>query len=297
MLYWRQNEKSSNNCGHFPQLIRGLIVGSSGSGKTCLLFKLLLDECPVHKMDFLDYDRIVLVSPNLDLPEYQILIKGFNSGLNKKQLLKMFELQREIQDYEEVLRQLKGEKPIITVQAFKEEEKLPGPEELERRTLFIADDVMLMSKNLNKISKFFVAGRPRGIQSILLTQSFHQIPKRTIRDQTNFEVLFKTTPYIIEQIYEQINFDSSKRDFFLLCHDAWREDFSYLTHNHETSEFTKNLGVKKPPVSGGSLLPSKLMSNNYLEELAKYAESDNKLLQSARNAQNRFSTFQEQKAE
>ena len=42
------------NCKHFPSRFRGVIIGSSGSGKTMLNLKLLLSKCPECQSYFLD---------------------------------------------------------------------------------------------------------------------------------------------------------------------------------------------------------------------------------------------------
>src|SRR5439155_20414944 len=96
VLKW--NKKQTHiNCKHFPNQLRLLISGPSGVGKSALLLKLLTNICPIHKFShFLDYQTLILVSPSLSQQEYQILIKGFNAGLWKNQIIKLFEVQKQI---------------------------------------------------------------------------------------------------------------------------------------------------------------------------------------------------------
>ena len=60
---------------------------------------LLLKICPYY----LDYDMLVLCSPSLQQPEYQIIIKAVNAKLNKQQVLNLFTYQKEIKDIDKAL--------------------------------------------------------------------------------------------------------------------------------------------------------------------------------------------------
>ena len=67
-----------------PRNIRGLIVGKSNCGKTTLLLNLLLQP------DWLDYNHLYVFGKSLHQQEYQILKKGYEDGLNKKQIANIF---------------------------------------------------------------------------------------------------------------------------------------------------------------------------------------------------------------
>ena len=52
-----------------------VIIGNSGSGKTKLLFKFLLEG-------YLDFQKIVFVSPSLSQKEYDVIIKSLQKWLS-----------------------------------------------------------------------------------------------------------------------------------------------------------------------------------------------------------------------
>ena len=48
LISWKRPEHF-RNCAHFSSQLRLIICGSSGSGKTSVLYNLLLDSCPTHR--------------------------------------------------------------------------------------------------------------------------------------------------------------------------------------------------------------------------------------------------------
>ena len=52
-----------------------LIIGNFGSGKTKLLFKFLFEQ-------YLDFQKVIFVSPSLSQKEYEVIIKSLQKGLS-----------------------------------------------------------------------------------------------------------------------------------------------------------------------------------------------------------------------
>ena len=73
-----------NHSFQLPRDIRAIIVGKSGSGKTTLLNSLLL------KPDVLDYENLMVCGKSLHQPSYKIMQLGFDKGLSKTQIGKIF---------------------------------------------------------------------------------------------------------------------------------------------------------------------------------------------------------------
>ena len=89
-LAWNETSNKRFNNSLLPRSIRGLIVGKSVSGKTTLLFNLLL------RPGWLYYDNLYVFGKSLFQPEYRILKKAFEEQLPKEAILRLFDNQYEI---------------------------------------------------------------------------------------------------------------------------------------------------------------------------------------------------------
>ena len=110
-------------------------------------------------------------------------------------------------------------------------------EDLEDRTLqdfqnccVVFDDMLDTSQKL--IDPFFTRGRHNDLDVYYLSQSYFDLPKRTIRNNSNIIILFQQTLKDVEHIYRDIaGFDMSYEEFKELCREAWRERYNYLLIN------------------------------------------------------------------
>src|SRR6266853_3026210 len=163
---WDANKSIFKNISLLPNSIRGLIIGESESGKTHLLFRMLLQN------GFLDYNNLVIFSKSLNQPEYQVLIQGFKHKLTKEQIKKIFENQDELKDIPintlcEICTNDDGK---ITVSAFKTNIDVPDPNSMDstKKNLMIFDDVMLQKQRI--IEEYYTKGRHNSIQVFYISQ-------------------------------------------------------------------------------------------------------------------------------
>ena len=84
-----------------------------------------------------------------------------------------------------------GYKQNIPIEAYNKSEDLPDIGSLDENTLVIFDVMMLDKNVVKRAEEFFTRGRPMGISIIFISQSFYEIPRRTIRENSNFIILFK----------------------------------------------------------------------------------------------------------
>ena len=94
----------------------------------------------------------------------------------------------------------------------------------------VFDDMLDTSQKL--IDPFFTRGRHNDLDVYYLSQSYFDLPKRTIRNNSNIIILFQQTLKDVEHIYRDIaGFDMFYDEFKSLCREAWKEKYNYLLLN------------------------------------------------------------------
>ena len=94
--------------------------------------------------------------------------------------------------------------------------------------IIVFDDV-LGSSNSRDIDQFFIRGRHNNLDIYYLSQSYFDLPKRTIRNNSNKIILFNQTLKDIEHIYRDVaGYDMNYDEFKELCRKSWKEDYNYL---------------------------------------------------------------------
>ena len=90
----------------------------------------------------------------------------------------------------------------------------------------------MLDSNQKLIDPFFTRGRHNDLDVYYLSQSYFDLPKRTIRNNSNIIILFQQTLKDVEHIYRDIaGFDMSNDEFKSLCREAWRDNYNYLLIN------------------------------------------------------------------
>ena len=90
----------------------------------------------------------------------------------------------------------------------------------------------MLDSNQKLIDPFFTRGRHNDLDVYYLSQSYFDLPKRTIRNNSNIIILFQQTLKDVENIYRDIaGFDMSYDEFKSLCREAWKEKYNYLEIN------------------------------------------------------------------
>ena len=94
--------------------------------------------------------------------------------------------------------------------------------------IIVFDDI-LGSSNSRFIDQFFIRGRHNNLDIYYLSQSYFDLPKRTIRNNSNKIFLFNQTLKDIEHIYRDLaGYDMNYDEFKDLCRKSWEEDYNYL---------------------------------------------------------------------
>ena len=94
--------------------------------------------------------------------------------------------------------------------------------------IIVSDDI-LGSSSSKLIDQYFIRGRHNDLDFCYLSQSYFDLPKRTIRNNSNKIILFNQTIKDIEHIYRDVaGYDMTYDEFKELCRESWEEDYIYL---------------------------------------------------------------------
>ena len=240
---WRNDTSIKRNHSILlPRNVRAIIVGKSGCGKTTLLTSLLLDS---HMMD---YDNLMVCGNSLHQPEYRIMKMGFDKGLSKTQVGKVFKIQDEVVkeygDVEQLIDQYEGRcKGGVDASFFDDVTMIPDPSEHDalRRNLLVLDDVMLGPQN--KAEAYYTRGRHNNVDTIYITQSYFRLPRQTIRENANFFIFFSQDKKNLVHIFNDhctgdgISFE----EFSNYCNNIWKEN----EHNFVTIDLSRSVNLGK----------------------------------------------------
>ena len=114
--------------------------------------------------------------------------------------------------------------PNIKAQTSEEIQPL---NEYENSTVVFDD--MLLSKQESKIDLFFTRGRHSNIDLYYIFQSYFHVPKNTIRNNSNLNILFKQTLRDIILLFHDIaGLDMNLDEWKQLCRKTWETEYDYL---------------------------------------------------------------------
>tara|TARA_R110000803_G_scaffold58505_2_gene116659 strand:- start:1047 stop:1727 length:681 start_codon:yes stop_codon:yes gene_type:complete len=123
-------------------------------------------------------------------------------------------------------------------------EKIPDINSFDKdlQHLVIFDD-LVMEKNQQKITEFYIRGRKKGISICYLSQSFYKVPK-TIRSNCNYFVILKLSgKRDLNLIMSEFELGVDKGELMEIYEDATKEKFNILLIDVEAGKqekFRKN---------------------------------------------------------
>ena len=241
-------------------MLRMLVSGSSGSEKTSLVLSLLLNDCPIHKKKYIDWNHLILVSKPLGQSEYSTLVFAIRNNLNKEQIAQIYKDSDKIIDVKKVIlnskpyqyqdsfwvdEYLKINPNKLYVSVFNKPSELPELNTMQFRNrekpIILIDDCLL--ENNKRTSELSIFGRNQKLPIIILSQSYARVQKGTTRDNSNMFILFSQTIRNMRQmIYEEIGAQhfASLKEFVQFCKNGWNDNFGFITYNRDSKEFTQN---------------------------------------------------------
>jgi hypothetical protein len=117
----------------------------------------------------------------------------------------------------------------IQINCFSESDEIPDPTDIDPnlKTLIIFDDIMLEKQS--KVESYYTRGRHNNIDCFYISQNYIKLPKNTIRENTNFFILFPQDHSNLGYFYRDHCIDLKKEDFYDLCNKSWYEKFGFVT--------------------------------------------------------------------
>ena len=161
------------------------------------------------------FNRTLIVGPSL-CGKTQLL-------LNKLQLIRLDDNTRKIH----IITRSPEQYNKIEIDVSVDEDLSDKSIQDYQKCCVVFDD--MLDSNQKLIDPFFTRGRHNDLDVYYLSQSYFDLPKRTIRNNSNIIFLFQQTLKDVEHIYRDIaGFDMSYEEFKELCREAWRERYNYL---------------------------------------------------------------------
>ena len=95
-------------------------------------------------------------------------------------------------------------------------------------SVIVSDDI-LGSTNSRYIDQYFIRGRHNNLDIYCLSQSYFDLPKRGIRNNSNEIIVFNQNLRDIEILYRDVaGYDMSYDEFKEVCRKSWKEEYNYL---------------------------------------------------------------------
>ena len=205
--YDKKDKKFKQLFPYMPSdTFRMLICGNSGSGKTNLLYHMLIKP-------MLHYDEIYLYARNLEQDKYQKLIQ------------KMRELSMKF-GYE-ILHVSNDEIMPVTEMEYEDNQKL------------VVFDDYVCDKNQSKLINYFIQGRHKNCSVIYLSQSFYKTPKDIRLNCSHYCIYEFPSAREANRISSELGVDKD------MYKEATKNPFTFLyvdkPKKHIAKNFTNNL--------------------------------------------------------
>ena len=223
--------------------VRVVISGPSGCGKTCLLTKLITEIIN-------EFTEIYIYSPSIHQETYQKLIECFEQKIPPKSISKVLKNKKTIEDC------LTDELSDIEISVYENIDELKYPQDYQSdSTVIILDDLNENEMKDNRVQALFKRSRHNNISVFIISQDYYELPKRTIRANSNIFHLFKPNNYkdVQNLFQDKASMDMTIDEFKILCSICWQNKYNPLTIDMSKDicegKYRKNLVEIYDPIS------------------------------------------------
>ena len=127
---------------------------------------------------------------------------------------------------------------------FQKTDQIMNPSDLnmKKKNLIIFDDCVNM-KNQSGMESYYIRGRHNNCNCIYLSQSWFELPKKSIRNNSNFVILFELGKRDSSLIYTDIFSNVLEKDEWnMLTSNHWNsQPYSYIAFDKDKKTLKKTL--------------------------------------------------------
>ena len=190
-----------------------------------MIFNLLL------RPGWLDYNHLYKFGKSLHQQEYKIFRKGFECGLSKRQISNVCNSQEMLQSPLIAIEKYGGVRNgEIRADFYDDCQNIPDPSALDptQKNLLPLDDCFLGKQN--KTEAYYTRGRHNNCDTIYIAQNYFRLPRHTIRENSNFIILFPQDTKNLTHIHaDHCAGDIPQLEFKQFCHRVWSEEHNFVT--------------------------------------------------------------------
>ena len=212
--------------GKFPypnHPIRCIITGPSECGKSVFLTNLILNIIN-------EYDKIYIYSPSLHQDLYQKIIKCFSNYIPINIIRNILNQKYIDLIFEEIVNNKDFKKSNCEIETFESIEDLKLPQEYENNIIIILDDSNKKDMENPRVQAIFKRSRHNNLSIFIISQDYHELPKRTIRANGNIYHIFKPNNLrdVLNLYQDKSSIDLTLNEFNLLTFLCWNEKYQPL---------------------------------------------------------------------
>ena len=164
--------------------VRCIITGPSECRKSVFLTNLILNF-------IIEKDKIYIYSPGLHQNLYQKLIKCFSNYI-PIHIIPNILIEEDIDVViEEIVINKDFEKSDTEIETYESIDELQFPQEHDDGAIIILDDLNEKEINYPRVQAMFKRSRHNNLSIFIISQDYHELPKKTIRAIGNIYHIFK----------------------------------------------------------------------------------------------------------
>ena len=201
--------------------VRCIITGPSEFCKSYFLSNLILNNTN-------EFEKIFIYSRSLHQDLYQKLIKCFSNYMPIHIIPKILIEE----DFDIVIEEIVNDKDLqksnTEIEIYGSIEELKFPQEYEDGGIIILDDLNEKEMNDPRIQAMFKRSRHNNLSIFIISQDYHELPKRTVRANGKIYHIFKPNNFTdVQNLYQdKASMDMTFSEFKFLTITCWDKKIS-----------------------------------------------------------------------